>query len=170
MSSNGGHDPGAETGPRQATPFTRVYYWLFLVVGISLLIGGLTPWRPAVTLTDLHDWKAWDLYGLGVDWGAVLHIVLGIFITSGAIYSLLGAQYRTWINDSWRYERTGALLGAAGWAVFTLAVGYEKPSSLIDLLFPFSSAVSLIVRYITLGGREKYVRTAYHKKIQENSQ
>ncbi len=164
-----GHDPGAETGPRQATPFTRVWYWAFLLVGLALVIGGLTPWEPAEAIADFPDADAVNLYGWVVDWSMVVPIVLGIFITAGSVLSLVGAQARNRIDESWAYERAGALVGSAGWLGYMLAVGIARPSSLIDSVFPLAAALSLLVRWVTLRKRERVVRVAYEAS-QENPQ
>lgn len=160
-----GHDPGSETGPRQATPFTRAFYWAFLVMGIALILGGLTSWEPAGAIADLP--KSLDLYGVGVNWGSVIHLVTGVPITVGAVLSLLGAQYRERIDESWRFEQAGAIFGAVGWFGLMLAVGVTHPSSLLDSMFPLACTISLIVRWFTLRGREKIVRPLYEAKVKD---
>lgn len=162
-----GHDPGAETGPRQATPFTRTWYWAFLAVGIAIFIGGITPWEPEAAIADLPGPEVYNLYGWGIDWGSLIQIFIGVFIAVGAILCLIGAQYRTRLDESWRYERTGALVGITGWVAFVLAVGAVKPSSLVDLMFPLFCGVSLLVRWITLGTRSRIVRFAYRVKLKD---
>jgi len=160
-----GHDPGAEIGPRQATPFTRSMYWSFLAMGLVLLVAGFIPWEPAGAIADLPTDKAINIFGLGVDWGVVVHIVLGAFISVGAVISLFGALPRQQIDKSWRLEQSGAMVGAIGWLCFTLAVGATHPSSLIDAMFPLSFSVALSVRWLTLRNREKTIRPAYEEKV-----
>lgn len=160
-----GHDPGAETGPRQATPFTRSFYWSFLAMGLVLLVAGFVPWEPAGAIADLPDGKNWDLYGWGLDWNTIVHIVLGASISTGAGISLFGARYREQIDQSWRLEQAGALIGAIGWFCFVLVVGFSHPSSLLDAMWPLSCSIALIVRWLTLHSREKTIRPLYESKV-----
>src|ERR1035437_9058406 len=92
-------DPGAETGPRQATAFTRLWYWAFLVMGFILFLGGVTPWEPASLIADLPSGLNTNLYGSGINWNDIIHILLGLFIGTGAVVCLIGAQYRNRIDE-----------------------------------------------------------------------
>ena len=164
-----GHDPGAETGPRQATPFTRSFYWSFLAMGLVLFVAGFVPWEPAGAIADLPDGRVGDLYGLGIDWSAVIHIVLGGVITIGATISLYGARYREQIDHSWTLEQAGAVVGAIGWFCFVLAVGASRPSSLLDAMWPLSCSIALVVRWFTLRSREMTIRPLYESKVLSNA-
>jgi len=164
-----GHDQGSEIGPRQATPFTRVWYWAFLVMGIVLIIGGLTTWAPAGSIADLPDGTTVDVYGLGINWRPIIHLLIGVPISVGAIISLIGAKYRETIDESWRLEQAGAIFGIVGWIGFALAAGYQHPSSIVDMLFPLTCAISLVIRWFTLHHREKIIRPQYEAKVKNNA-
>lgn len=167
MSDRSQHDPGVETGPRQATPFTRVWYIAFLVMGLALFFGGLLPWEPALAIADLPDGTDYNLYGWGLDWSVLIHLALGSSISIGAAFSIYGAAWRERIDDSWVYERTGALIAVPGWIAFVLAICAEQPLALIDILFPFTAAIALTVRLVSLWRRERVVRVAYKEKQDE---
>ena len=155
------HDPGAETGPRQATPFTRLWYWAYLVMGIILFLGGVVDWEPSAAIADFPDLETFNPYGWNLNWNSIFHFLFGFVITVGSVFCLVGAQHRDRLDESWRYEATGALIGAAAWLSFMVVVGIARPFALIDSLFPLTAALSLIVRFKTLNHRERVFRTAY---------
>lgn len=162
-------DPGLETGPRQATPFTRVWYWAYLAMGLVLIVGGVTTWTPSGAIADLPNGTSIDTYGLGINWRPIIHLLVGIPISVGAIISLVGTQYRETIDESWRLEQAGAIFGIVGWLGFVLAAGYQRPSSVIDMMLPLACALSLVVRWVTLRHREKLVRPIYEETVKNNA-
>lgn len=160
MSERHGQDPGFETGQRQATAFTRVWYWAFLVMGFYLLSQSYQPLDPDLQASGIPWWQGVAL--------VAYPIIISIFITVGAGLGLVGAMAGRWIvTDSWSYERTGALLGVAGWTARFLSLLFDRPPTIMGALFNLTVGVSLAVRWITLRDREKNVREA--KAEMENS-
>ena len=132
---------------RRATPFTRAWYAVSLVIGTAILLGGLVaPLREDEVL--LPPWLILWLAG---------------FMIIGSILLLWGSRETPRLDRAWSTEQFGCYVAGAGWGTYGVADFFVEPRDFSSWMFGIAFLVTLIVRLITLNMREKVTRSVTEK-------